>query len=86
MAADKMQLYAHFENSIGKSRASNELTHVCLIAERIPRPPRIRNGRKHKSGWMVRVHGYPVGPQDIARDLRRTEVVVPEISLPDSLA
>ncbi len=82
-AADKMQLYANFEKPIGKSRAGIDLTHLCLMIERIPRPRRNRSGRKHKSGWMVRVHGYPVGRQDIARDLRGTDVVVPNIPLPE---
>jgi hypothetical protein len=86
VAADKMQLYANFEKPIGKSRAGKELTYLCLMIERIPRPRRNRNGRKHKSGWMVQVHGYPVGREDIARDLRGTEVVVPNIPLHDNLA
>jgi hypothetical protein len=85
-AADKMQLYGNFGNPIGKSRDGKELTCLCLIVERIPRPRRNRNGRKHKSGWMVRVHGYPVGKHDIAIDLRGTEVVMPDIPRPDNLS
>lgn len=82
VAADKMQLYANFEIPIGKSSTGDKLTHVCLIVERIARPPRFRNGQKHKSGWMVRIHGYPVGPQDIAIDLRGANVLVPIVAPP----
>jgi hypothetical protein len=81
-AADKMQLYANFEIPIGKSPTGDELTHVCLIVERIPRAPRFRKSRKHKSGWMVQVHGYPVGPKDIAKDLRGANVLIPAVAPP----
>lgn len=74
LSANKMQLYASFRMPIGESRKNVRLTHVCLVAERVSRAPQVRKGRKHKSGWMVRLHGYPVSAEDIERDLRNARL------------
>jgi len=68
---DTMKMYLGFKKPIGISRRGESQLFVCLECTRIPR--RQQTNAKEPSkvyGYKVRVHGYPVGPQDIERDFR----------------
>ena len=71
--ACKMRLYAKFTRPIGRSVVGAPLDYLCLEIERVPRSKRkLIGGKTRKSGWLLRMHGYPVGPADLMLDFRGT--------------
>ena len=85
LTATKMRLYAEFEKPIGRSKKGDRLNHMCLEVTRERRPPVRTNGVTRKSGWMVCIHGYPVGIEDLKVYLSDTQLsagLVPKLANP----
>jgi len=78
----EMRLYAKFTKPIGKSSNGKPLECLCLEVKRLPRTPKkLPGGKTRKSGWLLRMHGYPVGPTDLAADFRDTPLTMGDLPL-----
>lgn len=85
LTATTMHLYAEFEKPIGKSTKGDLLKHMRLVVTRERRPPVRKNDVTRKTGWMVRIHGYPVGIEDLKILRGNTEFnagLVPKLTNP----
>jgi hypothetical protein len=84
---DTMKMYLGFRNPIGNSRQKIPQSYVCLECTRIPRRQQTAAKEPLKvHGYKVRIHGYPVEPNDIENDFRGLALKMNSIPVIDNLA